>query len=417
MELNARKQDQKENRVLLLAPQPFYQERGTPMNVRLMCTILGKAGYKVDLLVFPTGSSLEIPGVRIFRVPNVFRLKRIAIGFSMIKLMMDAVLIPYAVFLCLRNRYHVVHGIEEGGVVAVALGKLFACKSVYDMDSVISAQFSTHGLAGVFQRFISLVEKLAIRKASLVLTVCESLSVHAGNLQPGGQIVQIEDIPLDFAFPLSEEKKMASMQTVTTYLKDRQLLDKQLFVYTGNLESYQGIDLMLEAWQQACLKSENMSDARLVIVGGAEGAVDAYRRKIKEQQGLEGVLFVGQRPAEEMGAWMQHAYCLLSPRAEGENTPLKIYSYMSSGKPVIATNIVSHTQVLSDATAVMVAPEADVMGKAFIQVVQNADDMAAKGMAARQDVASRFGYEVFSAKLLAAYAELVKKRSDRNILG
>ncbi len=402
----------KDVRVLLLAPQPFYQERGTPMNVRLMCAILGKAGYEVDLLVFPTGNDLQIPGVRILRVPNLFRFKRIAIGFSPAKLMMDGILIPYAAGLCLRNRYQVIHGIEEGGVIAVGLGKLFACRSVYDMDSVISAQFPSRGFAKVLHSLIAWVEGLAIRKASLVLTVCRSLSVHARDKNPEGDVVQIEDIPLDFAFPLSQEKKEASMQAVAEYLGEQQLGDKLLFIYTGNLEAYQGIDLMLEAWQQGCRASENMAGARLIIVGGTTQAVAAYTQQA-EQQGLCGVVFAGRRPAEEMGAWMHHADCLVSPRAAGENTPLKIYSYMSAGKPVIATDIVSHTQVLTDKTALLVAPQAAAMAEAFLQVLENPDAVAVKGAAAREDVQTRFGYDVFSAKLLAGYAELTGKDTDR----
>ena len=50
---------------------------------------------------------------------------------------------------------------------------------------------------------------------------------------------------------------------------------------------------------------------------------------------------------------------LVSPRIRGTNTPLKIYSYLRSGKPIVATDLLTHTQVLSPDVARLVAPDAD----------------------------------------------------------
>ena len=45
---------------------------------------------------------------------------------------------------------------------------------------------------------------------------------------------------------------------------------------------------------------------------------------------------------------------LVSPRIRGTNTPLKIYSYLRSGKPIVATDLLTHTQVLSPEVARLV---------------------------------------------------------------
>ena len=39
-------------KILLLAPQPFYAERGTPIAVLLAATALCRAGHEVDVLTF-----------------------------------------------------------------------------------------------------------------------------------------------------------------------------------------------------------------------------------------------------------------------------------------------------------------------------------------------------------------------------
>ena len=48
---------------------------------------------------------------------------------------------------------------------------------------------------------------------------------------------------------------------------------------------------------------------------------------------------------------------LTSPRSKGTNTPLKIYQYLRSGKPIVATRLLTHTQVLDDDTAMLTAPD------------------------------------------------------------
>jgi hypothetical protein len=40
-------------RVLFVAPQPFYEDRGTPIAVRQVLQALGQLGYAVDLLTYP----------------------------------------------------------------------------------------------------------------------------------------------------------------------------------------------------------------------------------------------------------------------------------------------------------------------------------------------------------------------------
>ena len=56
--------------VLLLAPQPFYRERGTPIAVRLLAETLCSLGHAVDLLVYHEGEDISFPGLRL--LPSFF---------------------------------------------------------------------------------------------------------------------------------------------------------------------------------------------------------------------------------------------------------------------------------------------------------------------------------------------------------
>ena len=89
-----------------------------------------------------------------------------------------------------------------------------------------------------------------------------------------------------------------------------------------------------------------------VLAGGKPDQV--RRRAAGAGAGIDdGHVFAGERPAAEIPAYLLAADVLVSPRSRGTNTPLKIYQYLRSGKPIVATRLLTHTQVLSDETAIL----------------------------------------------------------------
>ncbi len=393
--------------ILMIAPQPFYTERGTPMNVRLLCQVLGNAGHSIDLLVFPTGQDLKIKNVRIIRIPNLFKAKSIPIGPSLIKMAFDILLTTFSMILCLIKRYEVIHGIEEGGFLAVALGKCLGKQSIFDMDSSISEQlrYSKFIKQPFFIKPVILLEKLALGHSSMILTVCSALTEKARMFSPKGNIVQIEDIPL---LDISEN---STDRLTEKMIYDYGLGDSKRVVYTGNLEAYQGIDLLLDAWEKFLSLEGNIIKSVLVIVGGPEDRVSHYKRMTEIRGLTNSVCWIGPRPSNEMGAWMEMSHVLVSPRSEGDNTPLKVYSYMNSGRPIVATRRRTHTQVLDDTTAFLTEPEHTQFAEAIFTVLKNPGLAREKSEKARQTVEDKYSYGVFRKKLIKAYDVLNRKKS------
>ena len=62
--------------ILLIAPHPFFAERGTPIAVKLMIETLCEFGHKVDLLTYHEGSNISVSGLTINRIPNMFFLEK-----------------------------------------------------------------------------------------------------------------------------------------------------------------------------------------------------------------------------------------------------------------------------------------------------------------------------------------------------
>jgi glycosyltransferase involved in cell wall biosynthesis len=168
-----------------------------------------------------------------------------------------------------------------------------------------------------------------------------------------------------------------------------------IVLYTGTFEHYQGLDLLFSAMG---VVREKRPDARLVLAGGEPAQVDAARAEVRALGVEDVVIFTGQRPADEIPAYLDAATVLVSPRSTGTNTPLKIYQYLRSGRPIIATNLRTHTQVLSADTAFLADATTDGFAHGILEALADPVRAAAVGARARAMAETRYSEEAYLAK-------------------
>jgi glycosyltransferase involved in cell wall biosynthesis len=224
-----------------------------------------------------------------------------------------------------------------------------------------------------------------------VLAVCPSLADRAVELCPTAPVRILEDIPLAEApHPPVED------------LRARFAIGGPLALYVGNLEPYQGIDLLLDALAQ--LGPE--APATLVVIGGTPADVARYGQKAAALGLTRRAHFAGPRPVRELGGYLEQADILVSPRTLGENTPMKIYSYLASGRSILATDIGSHTQALDASCAVLVPPDPASLAAGLRRLAGDPQLRERLGRAGAARAAERYSRAAYREKLRAAYALL-----------
>jgi glycosyltransferase involved in cell wall biosynthesis len=378
-------------RVLLVAPQPFLQERGTPLAVLMLAQALCAQGHTVDLLTFPEGRDVEIDGLRIIRIPAIPGVRGVPIGISWKKLVCDALLCCALFWLALRHRYDIIHAVEEAVFPAVLLRALTRVGVVYDMDSILGEQLISkwQRLRGA-ARTLAACENAVIRRVDAVFAVCSELADHVRNVAPGVPVFLIEDVALEGS----------SCEAVPAEPLRRQYdIRSALALYVGNLEPYQGVEELLEAL--ALVGPE--TPLTLVVVGGSSEQVERVGALAERLGVAQRVKAIGARPVAGMADYLRQADILVSPRREGINTPMKVYSYMLSGKPILATRIRAHTQVLDDQCALLVAPEAEAMAEGLAALTRDPKLREKLGATARARAAKSYTLEVFREKVRRAY--------------
>jgi glycosyltransferase involved in cell wall biosynthesis len=382
--------------ILMIAPEPFFEPRGTPFSEFHRIRALTTLGHTVDLVTYPFGRDVAMPGLRIFRCLRPPFVHRVRIGPSLAKVPLDVALAFTAARRALGGRYDAVHSHEEGGAIGVVLAALLRVPHLYDMHSSLPQQVSNFGYrrATWLARILGWLERIMVRRSRVVIVICEDLMSTVRELDAGVPMVLIEnasgDPPAEGAGPGIRTSLGLTPAT-------------PVVLYTGTFEAYQGLDLLFDAMRDVVAAEPA---ARLVLVGGEAAQVDAARREVAARGLEQAVLFTGQRPPADVPKFLDAATVLVSPRSTGTNTPLKIYQYLRSGRPIVATRLRTHTQVLDDETALLVEPTAGAFAEGILQALRNPTRSEEIGRNARAVADTKYSDEAFLAKTATALALL-----------
>jgi glycosyltransferase involved in cell wall biosynthesis len=335
-------------RVLIVSPQPFYQDRGTPIAVSQLAAALSALDYEVDLLAYPIGTPVHFPGLRIVRGRNPFGIRDVKVGFSFKKIVLDIGMLGLLVSMIRSRDYGAVHVLEEMAWPAVVFCRRLNIPVIYDMQSSLPEQLRTHGFfrLGWVQRVLHALEVWVLRRSNAVVCAAGLLN-HVKALAPGVTAYEWKWPGLEpDALKRSGDRRAAIGIGA----------DRKVILYAGTFEPYQGIDAFLEAL--AAVTSAMPSAVGVLI--GATPHNDLGSDLLASRLAFEGKLHVLPRqPRHVVPSYLAMADVLVSPRAYGDNVPLKIFDYVLSGKPIVATDIRAHRSILDDRSALLVPRTAE----------------------------------------------------------
>ena len=384
----------------MIAPEPFFEPRGTPFSEFHRIRALTALGHQVDLVTYPFGQSVSMPGLRVFRSLRPPFVSHVKIGPSLAKVPLDALLALSATRRALSGRYDVVHSHEEGGLIGALLAMVLRVPHLYDMHSSLPQQLSNFAFSrsrAIKEVFLA-IERFMIRRSRVVIVICPSLEETVKAIEPGARTVLIENAPgsaEDEATPEAAAAVRRSLHLTATV---------PIILYTGTFEAYQGLDLLFAAM---AIVTRTRPDARLVLAGGRADQVEKARGQARAAGIGEVTLFAGERPAPEIPGYLLASDLLVSPRSRGTNTPLKIYQYLRSGKAIVATRLLTHTQVLSDETAILTGATPQEYAEGLLAGLTDPDRAAAIGRRARELADTKYSYEAYLDKTRQACAALM----------
>lgn len=345
--------------ILVVAPEPFLEDRGTPIAVGQLVEALSMLGYGVDLLTYPLGRAVRHRGVRVFRVPNRFRIRAVPIGLSFRKLILDAEL-TVALWRRLRaHRYRCIHAVEEAAFPALFLGRRAGIPVIYDMQSSLPEQLAQRRFFRIrpVRAALDACERWLLRGVTAVMS-STGLASRVFSAAPAAHVGE---------WAYASEAGRVEREHAQRLRAELGIPESaRLVLYTGTFEAYQGIHVLLSAIPAVC---RSVPEAVFVCVGSNAGEYSLVERKAAELNLNGRLLLLPRQQRQRIPAFLAMADVLVSPRVYGENLPLKVFDYLAAGRPIVATDIPAHRSILTPERAVLVPPDPEGMASGIRDVL------------------------------------------------
>ncbi len=309
-------------------------EKAHGIQIMKMCEAFSNAGNDVELVVprrlnFLKENPFEYYGVRknfqIIKLPTLDLVKFGKIGFWIQSISFAVLVSCYALF----KKADIIYSRDE-------LPLWFL--SFFKKNLVLEIHVAK-------KNFIS---RRVFKKVFKIISITQGLkNFYVGNFKMDEAKIVVAPDGVDLEkFDLSFSKKEIREKLDLP-------LDKKIVLYTGHLYFWKGIDTLIEAGK--LLNKEVL----VYLVGGTEKDINEYRQKIDN----ENVILKGAVLHEEIPYWQKSADVLVLPNTAKEDiskyytSPMKLFEYMASGNPIVASNLPSIREILNKNNSVLVEPD------------------------------------------------------------
>jgi glycosyltransferase involved in cell wall biosynthesis len=355
-------------RILKIVPQAFYCARGTPLSAYHRARELVARGHAVDILTYGVGEAPPNLDVRVFRARGPHFSRSIRAGPSGLKIWFDLLLFINLLVRLSRERYDLLYAHEEGALLARLAGAIFRTPYVYDMHSSLPLQITDWNFSArrsVIAAF-QWVEKVSVRGACAVVAISPAVALAAQNACPDVRCVVLVN-------HFEAEDGTAAEAVAPVRMRHRIEPDHKVVLYTGSFVPLQALDLLLDAVPGVLVACPKVT---FLLVGGTDSEIEPLRRQAQRLGIAAHVVLERCMPQKDMPAYLAAADVLVSPRKQGINPPGKLLPYLASGRPVVATNTLVHTQLLTEKCAILTRPDAEGLAEGLIAALTDSSRVA-----------------------------------------
>ena len=386
-------------KVAVVAPCPFFIDRGTPIRIKRLATALA-ADFGVHVITFGQGRDGDFP----FRIHRTMRLpltiKRT--GANLAKLLYDFLLVVKTLAVVRRERIRVIDGhLHEGAFIGLLVRPFTGVRVIYNAHGTFVRELIATGAlreTSPLVRPLSWFENWVERRVDRI--VAQSLLRREEFIAKGippAKVAVVEDVPELDAFHLEEGEADRELERRLRPAGER------LLIYSGGMETYQGVDFLLAAFAQVC---ERRANVRLVLFGRP---LAEYRRMAADLGVAGRVVFVDDEPFERLPYFLQLCDIGFALRLYGENVPGKLPIYLASGIPVIGTDIKGVSSVVTDGVTGLLVPPDDVatLTDRILWLLDHDGEARRIGAAGRAEALRRYSPDDVRRELGRVYRELL----------
>ncbi|GFO66069.1 glycosyltransferase family 4 protein [Geomonas paludis] len=386
-------------RVLVLAPTPFFADRGCHVRILEEAKAAIACGADVRLVTYHIGR--DVPGVRTERIAGFSWYKKLEAGPSWVKPFLDVQLLLKAFQVAREFKPHVIHAhLHEGAFFGAFLKMLIRVPMLFDCQGSLTAEITDHGFVkpgSLLQRFFATLERWINRSSDFIVT----------SATPTVDLLLKDGVPKDRVRALIDgvDTDVFAPQPKAEIRARLGLPEKRPVVaYLGLMNSYQGVDLLLEA--AAYLKGQG-AKIHYLIMGFPD---TAYREKAEAMGIADIITFTGRIPYDEAPLYLSAGDLAVSPKVSLTEANGKLFNYIACGLPTVVFDTPVNREILGDAALYAKFGDAADLAGAIGRLAGDRELREELGAEGRERAVQLHSWQARGQDLTRIYRHLIKPR-------
>jgi glycosyltransferase involved in cell wall biosynthesis len=343
-------------KITYLANVRMPTERAYGVQIMNMCRAFAAQGVEVSLLYpYRTSRAIRQDIFEYYRIPKTFRARRLIVPDFYLPGILNRIAFH------IKNLWSAIalasHAAAESAQLVYSRDELpLFILSFFRNNLAFEAHVYSPARAIYYRRF----KKSGIR--IIVISNALKQKFIVAGFKEEAIVVAHDAVDLKhFDIPLSRDEARNQIGLP---------LDTHIVMYSGHLFEKKGVNVLAEA-------ARLVPGAVFVFVGGTDREVEGFRKKYADQENMQ---IVGHRPYADIPLYLHAADVLVLPNSGKEDvtdrftSPLKLFEYMASRRPIIASDLPVLREVLHDANAVLVpADQSSVLAEAISRLLSDSE--------------------------------------------
>ncbi|MCL4376988.1 MAG: glycosyltransferase family 4 protein [Actinobacteria bacterium] len=389
-------------KVLMIAPTPFFADRGCHVKILEEIRSLTRREIKVKLVTYHVGRNIE--GVDIERILNIPWYKKLEAGPSKHKYYLDILLAIKALKIALRFKPDIIHAHLHEGVFAGKIVQFFIRKPlVADYQGSMVGEMLDHGFmkknsfSYKFNKWLENTINKWPQKIIFSSTKAKEYFLNNFKTDPDKVISFVEGTNTDSFHPGYD----------TAELKEKLKLPpgKKIVVYAGILTKYQGIEILINSIYDIIKRYKNV---HFLIVGFPN--VGYYESMAKEQNIQGYVTFTGKVSHEDIPVYLNIGDIGVSLKLSLTEANGKLFGYMAVGLPCVVFDTDTNREILGETGVYAEYNNKESFIEKLVSLLENEKEAKRIGDLSRARVLGKFTWDNTFSNFIQIYKDLINEK-------
>jgi glycosyltransferase involved in cell wall biosynthesis len=397
-------------RILVIAPTPFFADRGTHIRILEESLALEKRGHQITIATYHIGRDINLDVKTQIDVRRIRRLlfwyKKLEAGPDWQKILLDIMLIRKAFYLARTQRPDVIHGhLHEGVLIGWIVKKALFWRKIQlvaDFHGSLTREMASHSYlkGGLLKKMFFVIEKWIDNLGDSALTSSEENTKDVAQLRKDHDVKTVLD-----GANLNYYTNIASREFLR---KEFELpLDKIIITYTGALVFNKGIEYLMEAIPKVLEKNKQVY---FVIAGFP---MEDAQQFVSHHGLSENVRLISPLNYFDLPKILMASDIGIDPKDSATlQASGKILQYMAAGLGIVCFDRTNNREYLGEGAQYAKEISAQGLSEAILQLANNEKNIATKGELNKKSIEA-FSWDVCAEKIENIYLKKNKNTHEK----